>query len=79
MDEIQDALTRLAGGDLASIEFVRQYVGAPLQAGQKSVTYQFKVGALDKTLTADEVTAIRNRVIAGMSALGYEFRGLEVN
>ncbi len=75
-DGIQDALTRLAGDDLAFIEFVRQYVGPPLQPGQKSVTYHLKVGALDHTLTADEVTSIRNRVIEGARAAGYELRGV---
>jgi phenylalanyl-tRNA synthetase beta chain len=76
VDQIQDALTRLAGNDLAFIEFIRQYVGTPLLPGQKSVTYHLKVGALDHTLTADEVTAIRNRIMEGMRAAGYEFRSV---
>jgi phenylalanyl-tRNA synthetase beta chain len=75
VDKIQDELTSFAGKDLASIEFVRQYVGTPLQPGQKSVTYQLRVGALDHTLSAEEVAAIRNRITAGMRASGYEFRG----
>ena len=58
------------------IEFVRQYDGPPLHAGQKSVTFNLKVGSLQHTLTADEVTAIRNRIISGAQALGYEIRGL---
>ena len=71
---IGDALQKLAVPDLAAIEFVRQYTGAPLSSGQKSVSYRLEVGALDHTLTADEVTAIRNRVIDGMRALGFELR-----
>jgi phenylalanyl-tRNA synthetase beta chain len=76
VDRIEDELTRLAGQHLALIDFVRQYVGAPLQPGQKSVTYHLKVGALDHTLSADEVTAIRSRIIEGARASGYEIRGL---
>ncbi len=76
VDLLQDQLAELAGQDLAMIEFVRQYDGPPLHAGQKSVTFNLKVGSLQHTLTADEVTAIRNRIISGAQALGYEIRGL---
>jgi phenylalanyl-tRNA synthetase beta chain len=74
---IQEELTRLAGTDLASIDFIRQYVGSPFPAGQKSVSYHVEVGARDRTLTADEYTAIRNRVVQGMREAGFEIRGAE--
>lgn len=77
VDKLQDELTRLAASDLAMIEFVRQYAGPQLPQGQKSVSYHLKVGALDHTMTADELTAIRQRIINGMQALGYELRGLD--
>jgi phenylalanyl-tRNA synthetase beta chain len=76
VDVLQDHLTQLAGGDLAMIEFIRQYDGPPLHAGQKSVTFHLKVGSLTHTLTAEEVGVIRNRVVGGAQALGYELRGL---
>jgi len=74
VDHICDALRTLAGASLAAIEFVRQYVGPPFGPDQKSVSYRLEVGALDHTMTADEVTAIRSRVIEGMRALGFELR-----
>jgi phenylalanyl-tRNA synthetase beta chain len=77
VDKLQDELTRLAGPDLAMIEFIRQYSGPPLPPRQKSVSYNLKVGALDHTMTADELTTIRRRIIEGMQALGYELRGLD--
>ena len=77
VDKILDELIRFAGPDLAAIEFIRQYAGPPLPLGQKSVSYNLKVGALDHTMTADELTAIRQRIIDGMQALGYELRGLD--
>lgn len=73
--QIEDDLTRLAGGELASIEFIRQYDGPPLEPGQKSVTYHLEIGALDHTMTNEEVGEVRNRIIERMRDLGYDFRG----
>lgn len=72
--QIQDELSRFAGPDLAAIDFVRQYAGPPLVEGQKSVSYHIEVGALDRTMTAEEVSQIRNRVIQGMRDLGFDLR-----
>ena len=72
--EIHDRLVAVAGADLASIEFIRQYAGPPLVFGQKSVSYHLEVGAADHTLTADEATEIRNRIIAGMRQANFELR-----
>ena len=74
VDSICDALRHLAGSGLAGIEFVRQYTGTPFGPNQKSVSYRLEVGALDHTLTAEEVTAIRSRVIEGMQEKGFELR-----
>ncbi|MBV9763535.1 MAG: phenylalanine--tRNA ligase subunit beta [Acidobacteriaceae bacterium] len=74
VDQIRENLARLAGSDLATIDFVRQYDGPPLAPGQKSVSYRLKIGALDHTLTAEEASRIRNRVIDGMRDLGFELR-----
>ena len=72
--DIERDLVNLAGKALAKIEFVRQYAGPPLPEGQKSVSYRLEVGSLDHTLASEEVTALRNQVIEGMRALGYELR-----
>ncbi len=74
VDEIHDQLTKLAGSDLAMIDFVRQYAGPPLPDRKKSVSYHLEVGAMDHTMNADEVTAIYNRVIEGMRKLGFDLR-----
>lgn len=71
---IQDGLIAAAGSDLASIEFVRQYDGPPLRAGQKSVTYRLEIGASDHTVTTEEVTRVRNRILEQMRDLGFDFR-----
>jgi phenylalanyl-tRNA synthetase beta chain len=67
-------LADAAGSDLAAIEFVRVYTGAPLPDDRKSVSYRLTVAAPDRTLSSEEVAAIRNRVIEAMRAGGYELR-----
>ena len=71
---IEQKLAAAAGEDLVEIEFVRQYTGAPLPEDRKSVSYRLTIGAADRTLSSDEVAAIRNRVIDAMRAAGYELR-----
>jgi phenylalanyl-tRNA synthetase beta chain len=72
--EIRNRLAGAAGGDLVEIEFVRQYSGAPLPDDRKSMSYRLTVGARDRTLSSDEVSLIRNRVIEAMQQAGYELR-----
>ncbi|HEX6545869.1 MAG TPA: phenylalanine--tRNA ligase subunit beta, partial [Bryobacteraceae bacterium] len=60
---LQSRLTELGGESTVSVEFVRQYAGPPLETGQKSVSYRIEVGALDRTLTSDEVNEVRSRMI----------------
>ena len=72
--EIEQKLASAAGDELVEIQFVRQYSGAPLPEDRKSVSYRLTVGAADHTLSSDEVTAVRNRVIDAMRQAGYELR-----
>jgi phenylalanyl-tRNA synthetase beta chain len=59
---------------LESAEFVRQYSGPPLAEGFRSVSFRITVGSAEKTLSSEEVSSIRNQMIEGMRALGYELR-----
>ena len=72
--DIERRLLAAAGSDLVEIEFVRQYIGAPLPEDRKSVSYRLTVGAPDRTLSSDEVAAIRTRVIEALHHSGYELR-----
>jgi phenylalanyl-tRNA synthetase beta chain len=71
---IEQLLKSAAGSDLVEIEFVRQYTGAPLPEDRKSVSYRLTVGAPDRTLSSDEVTAIRNRIIEALRQAKYDLR-----
>jgi phenylalanyl-tRNA synthetase beta chain len=72
--DIERRLAAEAGSDLVGIEFVRVYTGAPLPEDRKSVSYRLTVAAPDRTLSSEEVAAIRNRVIEAMRGAGYELR-----
>jgi len=71
---VRKRLCALAGEALESIEFVRLYIGAPLAEGRKSVSFRLTVAARDRTLSSEEVGAIRTHIIEGMRAAGHELR-----
>jgi phenylalanyl-tRNA synthetase beta chain len=75
--EIEEQLSGAASNELASIQFIRQYSGPPLQEGQKSVSYHLEIGAPDHTLASDEVIHIHERIAKAMQSAGFEIRGLE--
>jgi phenylalanyl-tRNA synthetase beta chain len=72
--DIGRSLEQLAAGDLVNIAFLRVYSGPPLPPDRKSVSWRLTVGAADRTLSTDEVNAIRDRIIAGMREAGFELR-----
>jgi len=61
-------------GMLEDAEYVRQYSGPPLAEGFKSVSFRITIGSPQRTLSSEEVGAIRNGLIEGMRGLGYELR-----
>jgi len=69
--DVQSALEKLAGGVLLSIAFLREFV---LPDGSRSLSYRLTVGAPDRTISAEEIAAVRSRIIEGMRAAGYELR-----
>ncbi len=71
---IQEILTASAGQDLVELEFVRQYTGAPLPEDRKSVSYRVTVGAPGRTLSSEDVAAIRTRIIDALRQSGYLLR-----
>ncbi len=72
--DIDRRLRELGGSDVIGIEFVRQYTGTPLPEDRKSVSYRITVGAPDRTLSSEDVSGIRSRMIEGMQSAGYELR-----
>jgi phenylalanyl-tRNA synthetase beta chain len=71
---LQGRIAEFASPLVESIQFVRQYSGPPLAAGQKSVSFRVTAGSPERTLASEEVGEIREQIIEGMRALGYELR-----
>jgi len=72
--ELETRIAELAGELLESVEYLRQYSGPPLASGQKSVSFRVTASSPERTLSSEEVTEIRERIIEGMRALGYDLR-----
>jgi phenylalanyl-tRNA synthetase beta chain len=72
--DLKAALSAEADPLIESIDFVRQYSGPPLEAGQKSVSFRVTVGSNERTLSSEEVSEIRTRMIEAMRRRGYDLR-----
>lgn len=68
---VEKELASLVGDALVSIAFLREF-GLP--DGSRSLSYRLTVGAKDKTLSLEEVGAIRGRIIDGMRAAGFDLK-----
>jgi phenylalanyl-tRNA synthetase beta chain len=62
--ELEAALRAGAGGLLEAIRLFDVYVGEQVAAGRKSMAYALRLRAGDRTLTVDEVTAVRDAAVA---------------
>jgi phenylalanyl-tRNA synthetase beta chain len=72
--KLESLISSFAGPLVESIEYLREYSGPPLAQGQKSVSFRLTAGSSERTLSSEEVGAIRERIIEGMRGLGYELR-----
>ncbi len=71
IEQIESRITTLAGKDLVSIAFLREFAGPD---GSRSLSYRITAGASDRTLESEEVSAIRARIIAGLREAGFELK-----
>jgi phenylalanyl-tRNA synthetase beta chain len=68
---LENKLRHLTGPDLVSLQFLLIF---PLPGEKKSVSFRLTFGADDRTLTNEEVTGIRDHMVAGIKSAGYELR-----
>jgi phenylalanyl-tRNA synthetase beta chain len=61
---VSEALRDGAGELLEAIRLFDVYEGDQLGAGKKSLAFTLRLRALDRTLTADEATAVRDAAVA---------------
>jgi phenylalanyl-tRNA synthetase beta chain len=71
---LQAKISAAAGELLESVDFVRQYSGPPLEEGTKSVSFRVTLGSDERTLSSDEVSQVRDAIIARMRGSGYDLR-----
>jgi phenylalanyl-tRNA synthetase beta chain len=71
---IEQHVIEAAGPWLRGVAFVRQYAGPPLAEGRKSVSFRITIGADDRTLSAEEIAAERQRMIEWLRRAGFELR-----
>jgi phenylalanyl-tRNA synthetase beta chain len=69
--DLENKLRQLAGDSLVSLQFLLIF---PLPPDKKSVSFRLTLGADDRTLTAEEVTRTRERVVEGIKSAGFELR-----
>jgi phenylalanyl-tRNA synthetase beta chain len=69
--DLENKLRQLAGDSLVSLQFLLIF---PLPPDKKSVSFRLTLGADDRTLTADEVTRTREKVVEGIKSAGFELR-----
>lgn len=70
-----EAAIRANCGELTeAVEYVREYQGAPLPEGMKSISFRVVVGAANRTLASSEIEAEREKIVAGLASHGYELR-----
>jgi phenylalanyl-tRNA synthetase beta chain len=72
--KLQESIASFAGPLMESIQFQRRYAGPPLPEGMQSVSFRLTVGSPERTLSSDEISQIRARIIDGMRGLGYDLR-----
>jgi phenylalanyl-tRNA synthetase beta chain len=73
--DLADALTEAAGGLLEQLWLFDVYTGPQAGEGRKSLAYAVTLRAPDRTLTVDELTALRSAMVATAAArVGAELR-----
>ncbi len=66
--DVEAAMPKL--NEILSIEFVREFA----LPEKRSLSYRITAGAADRTLTSEEVSAVREQIIDAIKSKGYEFR-----
>ena len=74
--DLELEIRRFASSLALEVEYVREYQGAPLPEGKKSVSFRVVAGAADRTLSSEEDYHWKcgDQIIAGLNGLGYELR-----
>ncbi|MCU1502055.1 MAG: pheT, partial [Ilumatobacteraceae bacterium] len=73
-EKIEKAIKQAAGNVLVDLALFDVYRGGGLGTGERSLAYRLRLQALDRTLTDDELTQLRTKVVAAVTKLGATLR-----
>ena len=74
-ERVEKAIKQAAAGLLVDIALFDVYRGAGLGEGERSLAYRLRLQAGDHTLTDDELTTVRTKVVAAVTKQGATLRG----
>jgi phenylalanyl-tRNA synthetase beta chain len=74
-EAVRAAVVAGAGDLLEDVSLFDVFTGEQLGAGKKSLAYTVRLRAADRTLSADDVRAVRDGVVAAAAAIGAVLRG----
>ncbi|MBI4893867.1 MAG: phenylalanine--tRNA ligase subunit beta [Acidobacteria bacterium] len=72
---VENRIRTAAGAGCERVSFLYSYQGKPLPEDRQSMSFRVTVSAADHTLSNEEVTAVRNAIIAELRGAGFELRG----
>lgn len=72
--DIAKSIRAAAGSTCEAVDYLYSYKGAPLPEDRQSLTYRVTLSAPDRTLTAEEVNAVRASIVEALQQDGYELR-----
>jgi phenylalanyl-tRNA synthetase beta chain len=72
--ELAARIRDAAGALCERVQYLYSYQGKPLPEDRQSLTYRVTLGAPDRTLTSEEVAAVRGAIITALEAAGFSIR-----
>jgi phenylalanyl-tRNA synthetase beta chain len=72
--ELAARIRDAAGALCERVQYLYSYQGKPLPEDRQSLTYRVTLGAPDRTLTSEEVAAVRAAIITALEAAGFSIR-----
>ncbi len=73
--QIVDSVRQAAGEVLQDVSVFDVYAGEQVGEGRRSLALALSFRALDRTLTDEDITPVRARIVASLGELGGELRG----
>ena len=72
--QIEEVIEKNGGAHLESYSLFDLYEGAQIKPGFKSVAYSITFRAKDRTLEESDISKARDKILAGLEAMGIELR-----